>query len=134
VRVWRVAHATARHNEFPSGPYTCKNVPIDQYEKLTGMGWRHSDARHPSPQADPNLNTIHDDEVCGFASLDELNGWFEDFGDRLSAAGFHIWEYEAPEFSYRVGAFGQVVFRKDAAVLIGHEPFKAVQLSLWADA
>ncbi|MEV6419681.1 hypothetical protein [Streptomyces sp. NPDC051662] len=107
---------------------------MDQYEKLTGMGWRHSDARHPSPQADPNLNTIHDDEVCGFASLDELNGWFEDFGDRLSAAGFHVWEYEAPEFSYRVGKFGQVVFRKDAAVLIGHEPFKAVQLPLWADA
>jgi hypothetical protein len=98
------------------------------------MGWRHSDARHPSPQADPNLMTIHDDEVCGFASPDELNNWFEDFGDRLASAGFHVWEYEVPEFAYRVGNFGQVVFRKDAAVLVSHEPFKPVQLSLWADA
>lgn len=133
MKVWRVAHATVRDKDFPSGPYSCRNVPLADREKLAGMGWRHSDERHPSPQADPNLNTIYDDEVCGFASLDELNNWFEDFGDRLASAGFHIWEYEVPEFSYRVGRFGQVVFRKEDAVLIGHEPFKAVQLSLWAD-
>ncbi|MGW6313796.1 hypothetical protein [Streptomyces sp. NPDC055099] len=109
-------------------------MPLEQHDKLTGMGWRHSDARHPSPQVDPNLNTIYPDEVCGFDSLDALNVWFEDFGDRLHSAGFHVWEYEAPEFSYRVGKFGQVVFRRDAAELVGHTPFKPVQLNLWADA
>ncbi|QAX94034.1 hypothetical protein SEA_EURATIS_39 [Streptomyces phage Euratis] len=132
MRVWRVGHRTALDNGFPSGPYTAKGLTEDDYDRLRGMGWSHSDERHPSPYSDSGLRGIDSSERCGFDSAEALNQWFDEWTEKLAASGFTVWEYEVPDWAVRVGKFGQVVFRADEAVEVSTHEFTYAQPALFA--
>jgi hypothetical protein len=82
------------------------------------MRWDHCDDRHPSPYWDDALESIRDEEHCAFDSREALDGWFEhEWRVMLFAYGFKVYEYEVP--GARVGEYGQALFRRDSATLIG---------------
>lgn len=131
MRVWRVGHATARDNGFPSGPYTCVGIAPESAEDLWGMADAHRTSTHPSPLTDPRLGGIAHSERCGFDSLRALRTWFDGWTDTLVDAGFQIHIYEVPDCAVRFGGRGQVVFRASKAVEIERRLLKPVQLALF---
>jgi hypothetical protein len=118
MRVWRVAHETARdRNGFPSGPYTSGGLPEATSDAFSEMRFAHCDDRHPPPFYDGSLMTIEDTEHCAFTSLYALNGWFEhEWRILLFAYGFKVYVYEVP--GARVGQYGQALFDRRTAQLI----------------
>ncbi|QAY26961.1 hypothetical protein SEA_SHAWTY_37 [Streptomyces phage Shawty] len=131
MKVWRVAHKAVRESGFPTGPYSCSGLDPDQAQAVWNMAGDHSDGRHPTPYADPELWSIQSHERCGFASPDDLNGWFDGWGDALSRAGFAVYVYDVPDWAARVGRFGQVVFAADEAVELERYDFAPEQLTLF---
>lgn len=112
MRVWRVAHETARDPEgFPSGPYTGHGLPSRQFEMLWLMGSDHSDDWHLPPAKDPLLRDINSSERCGFEWPEVAYEWFAGWLRRLDQCGFLLWEYECPDEYVRVGMNGQLVFK-----------------------
>lgn len=133
MKVYRVAHATARDSGFPSGPYASYDtLPRESNAILQDMRWEHSDDAHPSPSWDRRLGGIGDHERCGFDSLDALYTWFDGWCERLTLAGFLLWVYEAPPEAVRVGEHGQAVFNPSEARELSSEPLKPIaQLALF---
>lgn len=124
MRVWRVAHSTARADGFPAGPYSHNGViPSDASARLWAMADDHSYGTHPSPHADFALGWIDAHERCGFDSRDALNSWFDDWTTALAVSGFCVWEYEVPDDAVRVGRRGQAVFSALEAVEVGRHDF-----------
>lgn len=124
MKVWRVAHETARYLDFPSGPYFRVGLSEEINTAMDDMCWSHSDADHPDPNHDANLKDIRTEERCGFSSEDSLNDWFAGFIDLLAAYGFKVWVYEVPEVKVRVGKYGQALFDQNFAVLEDSHEFK----------
>jgi hypothetical protein len=136
VKVWRVAHESARYEGFPAGPYACSEVlPKEVNAAVWVMGMDHADESHPSPYADRKLRGIRAFERCGFSSREALCDWFADWFAVLDEAGFRAYEYDVPDWDVRVGGQrGQVCFRPDEARELSCEPFalKPEQMTLFA--
>lgn len=106
MKVWRVAHNTARdYDGRPVGPYRTSNAP-----RLTGMYAEHCTSSHLTPMMDPLLCGISMYEVCGFDSLNALRVWFAGWAAELNASGYLVYEYEIAAGHVRVGRNGQAVF------------------------
>lgn len=74
---------------------------------------KHSDAAHPTPQEE-DLG-ITSDDFCGFASMRQLNKWFdkEDL-DELHDKGYHLIQFEVPRYCMQV-ARNQAIFERAEA-------------------
>lgn len=136
MKVYRVAHHTAKFDGFPSGPYAYgDSLPDDDVARIDNMRWDHSDADHPSPTRDEQLDYfIADHERCGFDSLDALYTWFHNWTRALHESGFRLWVYEVPDYAVRVGAHGQALFDKyEAEMLSMHKlDLAPTQLALFS--
>lgn len=66
---------------------------------------------YPTPWADPTLNTISPNEVCGFDSEDAFRDWFGATWPEFEAVGFRLAKYEVPAKDARRGLAGQVLFK-----------------------
>jgi hypothetical protein len=116
--VYRVAAQSSSYGEaLPRGPYTSYGLPEDIRSRIESMRWAHSDDEHPGPGKDPALGVIWTDERCGFESIDHLYQWFRGYIDLLIEGGFRLYTYEVPDNYdyYRVGKFGQTLFKEWAA-------------------
>jgi len=119
MRVFRVGHRwhIRPHLNMPTGPYAFgfTNFPDYVAERINAMRWCHQGGTHPSPRSD-GLGEIKPTEVCGFASLEALEDWFEHhWRIRLHQVGYRITEYDVPEDHVRQGRY-QVVFTPVHAV------------------
>jgi len=124
VRVWRVAHETARYLSFPAGPYSHgDSLGSETSERIDPMRHDHCDDRHPSPHWDRTLGGIDAHERCGFGSREALDGWFDGWTTLLVECGFRVYVYDVPDWACRVGEHGQTLFRDDEAVEVLTEPF-----------
>lgn len=124
MRVWRVAHESARVMSFPAGPYAYgTSLGEDTNERIDPMRWEHTDERHPCPSFDKTLRTIRPEERCGFDSREALDDWFDGWTTTLAECGFRVYTYDIPDWAVRVGALGQALFLADEAVEVGTEPF-----------
>lgn len=88
------------------GPYNNEHGLI-----LESMFEVHRAGGHPSPLQDWILQGIRPDEHCGFATLEQLDEWFDGFHDVLHELGFIVAKYEIPVYKVRYGAT-QAVFRR----------------------
>lgn len=135
MKVWRVAHRTAKYDDFPSGPYACpETLPAGTVAALEEMYGEHTDSRHQTPYCDRRLRGISDHERCGFISRTHLDEWFSGWHKTLADNGFIVWVYELhDEEDVRVGDDGQVVFTPLWATGCGTEELNTVpvQLHLW---
>lgn len=85
------------------------------------LKWDHNNDEHPGPRQE-GLR-IGDDDLCAMSSMDKLIAWFDGWWDRLSEAGFHVAEYEAPKAYVKEGK-RQLIFNKHMATLIKSEPIE----------
>lgn len=135
MRVWRVAHESARYEGFPAGPYACSDtLPNEVNLTLSRMFEEHCNVEHPSPYADADLRGISAHERCGFDSREALDEWFSGFARVLSECGFRVYTYDVPDFVSRVGRAGQTVFDQYEAIELDVEPLslKPQQTALFA--
>jgi hypothetical protein len=113
MKVYRVGHRWHVNSgtKLPSGPYAFGyTLPDYIADRINSMRWVHQDDRHPGPIREPELDGIGVHEVCGLASMDALNGWFEHHWRlRLHQAGYRVNVYDVPEVHVRHGRY-QVVF------------------------
>jgi hypothetical protein len=124
VRVWRVAHESARYKSFPAGPYSHgTELERETAERIDAMRWDHYDDRHNTPHSDPTLRLIQENERCGFDSREALDGWFDGWTKLLTECGFRVYVYDVPDWAARVGRHGQTLFVGDEAVEVKTEPF-----------
>ncbi|MFE2245229.1 hypothetical protein [Streptomyces lavendulae] len=136
--VWRIAHESAEHANFPAGPYACSDsLPpaVNQNERLNEMFESHCDREHPSPYNPAStLGGIARHERCGFDSRESLYQWFANYTEALDDAGFCVFVYDLPDHAVRIGTFGQVVFDKYEAIERKREPLdlSPAQLPLFA--
>lgn len=102
-------------NENGRGPYS------------TSHDFRHDliDAhnysrRHPTPNF-PSLDaeTIW---LCGFASQESLNEWFNGWLEKLTSVGFRVVRYDVPD-EFVKNSDIQLIFQKDKAELVKEETF-----------
>ena len=93
------------------GPY--KGSP--HAEALSEMYAEHGSGANPAPQEDPLLGYVATDEHCGFATIEALDAWFEDFHDVLEECGYVIVVYSVPMLDVRYGS-QQLLFRRGDAV------------------
>lgn len=91
-----------------AGPYNKRNE-----QTLGEMFAKHSSGTHLSPQQDELLQGIDADEHCGFATLEQLDEWFEGFHDLLDKLGFVIGHYVVPVNLVRYGKTQAVFVRGD---------------------
>lgn len=71
----------------------------------------HRQGDHPGPQDDPQLGGIQPEEHCGFATLDQLDAWFDGYHESLAELGFEIAKYLVPMERVRFGK-QQLVFTR----------------------
>lgn len=88
------------------GPYSWEYV-----DALDGMFADHEGGIHVSPKQDPLLGRIDPDERCGFATLEQLQEWFDGYEADLHELGFIIARYSVPVHIVRYGRT-QAVFRR----------------------
>lgn len=134
MKVWRVAHATATFDGFPSGPYACaETLPNDIVTALRPMFEGHCDMEHPSPYHDTALRGIASFERCGFTTLESLYEWFDRYTQTLDECGFRVYEYDVPDEFVRVGKNRQAVFGAARAMLRDTFPLdlRPVQLDMF---
>ena len=91
-----------------AGPYA------DESPLLAHMNAAHGDADHPDPMDDPMLDGIYPDEHCGFATVCDLDAWFDGYADSLAACGYIIAVYTVPLHAVRYGTKQCVFLRADA--------------------
>jgi hypothetical protein len=85
------------------GPYQSATLQRFQRNILQDMHEYHCSTDHPCPQVDPLLNSIDDDEYCGFSNMGALRDWFDGFGQDLDEAEFIVSVYQVPVSDVRVG-------------------------------
>lgn len=87
--------------------------PYDKalWDELEAMFCEHGSGTHPGPADDPLLRGISDNEYCGFATLADLDEWFDGFHDALHKLGFLVAKYVVPAHIVRYGT-KQAVFRR----------------------
>lgn len=88
------------------GPYSPEYA-----EQLEAMFEDHGNGEHPGPGDDPQLGFIQPGEHCGFATIDQLDEWFDGYHEALQAEGFVISKYLVPLQLVRFGK-QQVVFAR----------------------
>jgi len=71
----------------------------------------HDQGDHPSPDDDPMLGGMYDEEHCGFATIDALDTWFDGYQETLQDCGYIIAVYTVPLRAVRYGQ-KQLVFRR----------------------
>jgi hypothetical protein len=91
-----------------AGPYNKRNA-----EALGEMFAEHGSGTHLSPQQDDLLLGIKADEHCGFATLEQLDTWFDGFHDALSGLGFVVAHYIVPLNLVRYGKTQALFVRGD---------------------
>lgn len=91
-----------------AGPYNKRNA-----ETLGEMFAEHGSGSHLSPQQDDLLLGIAADEHCGFATLEQLDQWFDGFHDRLHKLGFVVAHYIVPLNLVRYGKTQALFVRGD---------------------
>jgi len=98
-----------------AGPY----VKEETHPMLQHMYTAHGDADHPEPWDDPLLEQIYPDEVCGFATLCDLENWFAGYEDPLAECGYNIVVYTVPLHSnlVRYGKHQALFVKKDAVAV-----------------
>ena len=72
---------------------------------------QHRSGSHPGPCQDELLGHIDPDEHCGFATLEQLQEWFEGYESELGDLGFIVARYSVPVHIVRYGRT-QAVFRR----------------------
>lgn len=92
-----------------AGPYGDMVHPV-----LAHMNAAHGDADHPDPTDDAVLEGIYPDEHCGFATVCDLDSWFEGYEDALAECGYSIAVYTVPIHAVRYGTKQCVFLRGDA--------------------
>jgi hypothetical protein len=93
------------------GPYA-DDADSKMFEHMNAV---HGDADHPDPADDDMLDGIYPDESCGFATLCDLETWFDGYEDILADAGFRISVYTIELQLVRYGR-NQALFIKHDAV------------------
>jgi hypothetical protein len=63
----------------------------------------HWDDEHPVPLRDGIGWIDVEVEVCGFASVADLEAWFDGWLSELSEAGYHRYHYRVPAEHVRTG-------------------------------
>lgn len=91
-----------------AGPYNATNR---QY--LADMFAEHGSGTHLSPVQDELLLGINADEHCGFATLEQLDEWFEGYHAVLDRLGFVIAHYVVPLNLVRYGKTQALFVRGD---------------------
>jgi hypothetical protein len=91
-----------------AGPYNNSNTAA-----LGEMFAEHGSGSHLSPQKDELLNGIHADEHCGFATIEQLDEWFDGWHAVLDKLGFVIAHYVMPVNLVRYGKTQAVFTRGD---------------------
>lgn len=81
------------------------------FDELEEMYAEHGQGDHPSPDDDPMLGGMYEEEHCGFATLDALDQWFEGYHELLDECGYIIACYTVPLRAVRYGN-KQAVFRR----------------------
>ncbi|UDL16698.1 hypothetical protein SEA_ATUIN_5 [Arthrobacter phage Atuin] len=93
-----------------AGPYNRRNTAA-----LGDMFAEHgSCGEHVPPQKDELLLGINADEHCGFATLEQLDAWFDGFHQRLADLGFMIAHYVVPLNLVRYGKTQALFVRGDS--------------------
>lgn len=88
------------------GPYS------REFESVLGaMFTQHRSGSHPGPVQDDLLGHIDPEEHCGFATLEQLQEWFQGWERELAEAGFVMVRYSVPVHIVRYGRT-QAVFRR----------------------
>jgi hypothetical protein len=91
-----------------AGPYNATNK-----DSLADMFAEHGSGSHLSPQQDELLLKINADEHCGFATLEQLDEWFNGYHDRLDELGFVVAHYIVPLNRVRYGKTQALFVRGD---------------------
>lgn len=91
-----------------AGPYNNSNMGT-----LGEMFAEHGSGTHLSPQQDELLMGIDADEHCGFATLEQLDEWFNGFHDALARLGFVVAHYTVPLNLVRYGKTQALFVRGD---------------------
>lgn len=120
--VYRLAHREVvdRRTGIPCGPYATGeycNAWADRHDKMRRFFAAQdklcrltNNGEHPTPWADPRLNGIEPNEVCGFESVESLNLWFRGCLTDLEEIGFEVQQFDVPDDLVRVGMSGQAIF------------------------
>lgn len=74
---------------------------------------QHGSGTHLSPEQDELLLGINADEHCGFATLEQLDEWFEGYHAVLDKLGFVIAHYVVPLNLVRYGKTQALFVRGD---------------------
>jgi hypothetical protein len=107
MKVYRVEHYDRRH-----GPYAASwDSMNNECQKLADVlrvtsTWE----QHPPPDHDGILHYNHQHH-CGFASLDALFDWFEQWLEGLIECDYHIAVFEVDEDDVLIGE-KQVMFKR----------------------
>lgn len=91
-----------------AGPYNANNK-----KALAAMFAEHGSGTHLSPLQDELLLGINADEHCGFATLEQLDDWFDGYHVPLAELGFAIAHYSVPLNLVRYGKTQALFVRGD---------------------
>lgn len=93
-------------NVAGEGPY---NSGYWDYQDEMGDTHGSDRVNHPTPLAEPELDGIDSDEVCGTVSPESLLAWFDGYWNPLADAGFAVSIFDA-ENARTSSTTGQAVF------------------------
>lgn len=102
-----------------AGPYDSQ-----YWDELGDMFDAHrANTGHDTPANDPLLRRIAEDEHCGFATMADMDVWFDGYHDDLHKLGFIVAKYVVPAHIVRYGV-NQAVFRRGDHIPVESVPIR----------